>query len=135
MTEPRTLADHVGEALLASAHRVMTSEPFASLPDKVAARAAAVQWADQALHRLVVEAVLDTGRKGRPDTRSLRMVVSYVDHTGRSAVLCAPFVRDLVDAHGEPIDARASARDLLAQARPVTDEDLARLIDEERGRQ
>ncbi|ODU03333.1 MAG: hypothetical protein ABS81_14615 [Pseudonocardia sp. SCN 72-86] len=135
MTERRTLAEHVGEALLAAAYRVMTSEPFAALPDKAAARAAAVQWADQAFRRLTVEVVADATRSGRPDTRSGRAIVRYWDSTGRSAVLCDPLLRHLVDANGEPVDARAVVRDLLAQAKRVTDEDLARLIDEERGRQ
>lgn len=112
-----TLTEHVLEALMASARRVLVDRPDAELREALAERLEAiVEGRDR--RKLYGRLDVKRGRRGRIDTRSLVVSVWLVDHGNEDAEpeqVCRVRVADLVDADGRPIDARADARTLLLQ--------------------
>lgn len=114
MTAPRTIWQHVAEGL-----------------DAVAAAAMRAPGADQTIvddwrqgpHDFIVEAVVDQRADGRIDNRSLLFSVTTSNPGSPNRYEVARVrARDLVDEDGQPIDARATARDLLVQLQPVPDD-------------
>lgn len=102
----RQLADHVTDALTTLAWQQYTED--SGRRDLVA------DWIEDASRRVVVSAEADQPGR-RVDTRSLALTAYLPLHDGNAVRLCTVRVRDLCDADGNPIDARATARDLLAQ--------------------
>jgi hypothetical protein len=102
----RRLAEHITDALTASARRVLAQHP--ERQEELA------QWIETAHQQVVVGLDVGRTRRGRIRTNSLR-VVAYLNTTAGMAPLCSVRVRDLVDEHGQPIDPRATARELLWQ--------------------
>lgn len=100
------LHEHISGALYASAGRVVAEQPH--LAEHIA------RWIETAHEQVEIEAHVERGPRGRIDTRSLRLDCYLRTSQGR-APLCSVRVRDLVDEHGERIDARADARTLLLQ--------------------
>lgn len=104
----RQLHEHITEALLASVSRILTEYPDPALRDELA------EWMETAHERVEVEALVDRGKTGRIDTRSLRMDCYVVTSVGR-APLCSVRARDLITSDGTPVDAKTDARTLLLQ--------------------
>lgn len=125
MTERRTLAEHVTEALeaLADGRRTFPAELAGHMPDVVET------WLADARERVVVEAEVDR-RRGRVDHRSLAVTARLLLHTPPGARpedvpavrLGRWRVRDLVDSDGQRIDTAQAVRDLLAQHAAVPDD-------------
>ncbi|GAA2552126.1 hypothetical protein [Pseudonocardia hydrocarbonoxydans] len=121
MTAPtagRTLTEHIEDALLAQTRRIL-----AGVVDDEHGRAVReqlAQWYETIEERLSIELRVELTRSGRKDTRSTFAIVWLSTSLG-VVELCRVRVRDLVDAHGRPVDPRATARDLLAQAQPAPD--------------
>lgn len=117
----RTLSEHIGQALYDQARRVI-----ATLTDDARGRAVReelAEWYETAHERVTVELRAEKaarGRADRVDTRSTYAIV-WLDTAAGPGELCRVRVRDLVDQHGQPIDARATTRDLLAQQQPAPD--------------
>ncbi|MDN5918671.1 MAG: hypothetical protein L0I76_26840 [Pseudonocardia sp.] len=104
----RRLYEHIHDALLASARRLLAQNPDPVVRDALA------DWMSTAHERILVGASVDRGRRGRVDTRSLR-IDCYIRTDSGPAPLCSVRARDLLDEHGDPVDARADARTLLLQ--------------------
>lgn len=102
----RRLADHITEALDASVARVLAAHP--ERRDELA------EWRATAHERVVVRADVGQDRRGRIRHDSLRLAVHLITSEGL-APLCTVRVRDLVDEHGQPLDAKELARELLWQ--------------------
>lgn len=129
--ERKTLDEHVHDALLGSARRILAGVP--DTEDGRALRATLAEQMETITSRLTIEFQADTHR-GRPDPRSLRAVVRLLALDGSgAAIVCAPLVRDLVDGEGQPVDARQTYRDLRDQAAPIADEDLRAWLDGQDG--
>lgn len=112
LPQPRRLSDHISEALLGLAQRQLDAHPDrpAWFLDALAV------WIETAAERIEIEAVVDRRPSGRVDTRSLRLDVSLpMLDNATSVLLCSVRVRDLIDEHGDPINARDDARTLLLQ--------------------
>nr|WP_042195680.1 hypothetical protein [Kibdelosporangium sp. MJ126-NF4]CEL22154.1 hypothetical protein [Kibdelosporangium sp. MJ126-NF4]CTQ92935.1 hypothetical protein [Kibdelosporangium sp. MJ126-NF4]CTQ95572.1 hypothetical protein [Kibdelosporangium sp. MJ126-NF4] len=124
MTTPRRrLSDHVYAALNESVTRVLSAHPHR--------RAELAQWLETVHERLIIRAVADRRTPGgRIDTRSLRMEV-YVLTTAGAAPLVSVRARDLLDADGNPVNARTTARHLLWQNGHGIPDTPAELIDQD----
>lgn len=120
--ERRRLADHITDALTAMAARILERHPERA--DDLA------DWLETAHERVIVRADVGRSRKGRIRHDSLRLHV-FIDHGPPLglAPLCTVRVRDLVDAEGLPIDAKATARELLWQHGHGIPDDLSGLDD------
>lgn len=105
----RRLHEHIHDALLACARRLLDEHP-----GDEALREALAQWMETAHERVVVEAHVERTKRGRVDTRSLRLDV-YLNTDVGPAPLCQVRARDLLTADGQPVDAKADARTLLLQ--------------------
>jgi hypothetical protein len=102
----RRLHEHIAEAVQASVGRILAEHPHL--------REVAAEYAEQLHRRVEVEASVDR-RRGRLDTRSLRIDCYLRADSGERALLCSVRARDLLTDYGRPVDARADARTLLLQ--------------------
>jgi hypothetical protein len=102
----KRLHEHITDALTASAARILADHP-----DRADALA---DWLNTAHEHVVITAHADRRPNGRIDTRSLRLDCHLTTSAG-PAPLVSVRVRDLLDQHGQPIDAQADARTLLLQ--------------------
>lgn len=121
-TGRQTLAAHINDALAAMAGRILTHHPerAGDLAD----------WLEDAHKRVIVRADVGRGKRGRIRHDTLRLAV-FIDHGPPLglAPLCTVRVRDLVDQNGQPIDAKATARELLWQNGYGIPDDLSGLDD------
>jgi len=103
----RRLADHISDALTASAERVLTTHPHRR--DELA------DWLEHAHEHIVIVPTVDRRTDGRIDTRSYRLDV-YLTTTAGLAPLVSVRRRDLELPPGvEHEDAQAECRTLLLQ--------------------
>ncbi|MEQ7124718.1 hypothetical protein ABN034_09345 [Actinopolymorpha sp. B11F2] len=107
MTTKRTLAEHIGDALSASARRVLAEHPEQ--------REAVAAFMETAHERVVIVPTVDRDASGRIDTRSYALDV-YLRLSQGLVPLCTVRRRELAMPPGhEDADPRAEARDLLDQ--------------------
>jgi len=126
----KQLSEHVHEALVASAARVLERHPDPDLREALAVWNALLVEGRHPTLTLTVRLEADR-RRGRVDTRSTLAVVTVVDAaTGEDEELCRVRVRDLLDADGRPVDARVTARELLWQHGHGIPDDPSALTDD-----
>lgn len=110
MTTKQRLADHITDALAASAGRILAAHPDRpELVDQLAS------WLQTAHQRIVIAPRVDRRSDGRIDTRSYTLGI-YLDTTSGLAPLVDVRRRDLLIPDGvEHEDAQAECRTLLLQ--------------------
>ena len=132
MTEPRRLSEHVHDALVTGAARVLERHPDPDLREALAERNTLLTEGRHPTLTLTVRLEVDR-RRGRVDTRSTLAVVSVVDAaSGGDEELCRVRVRELLDADGRPVDALVTARELLWQHGHGIPDDPSALTDDGR---
>lgn len=117
-TTRKRLHEHITDALTATAARVLTAHPERATE--------LADWLQTAHEHVVITAHADRRPNGRIDTRSLRLDCHVTTSAGL-APLVSVRVRELLDQHGQPVDAQADARELLLQLGHGVPDDLSTL--------